>query len=245
MKTEGLERVLSFLLSSSSLLPDLAGKLFGLFPSEDLHVCYRTIEQTGNLWISSFFHLVGIATSLSSDSGGARELVDKRKASSDITIRSIAIGLLLMPGFVYLVALQEMIWHALHWSSMSLPQISVFVVAVLVFINFVLKRFSPRIGLSQNEILIIYIMLCTTLAFTAHDNMVCLMGVLAHGFWYATPENDWANLFHNHLPGWLVVDNAQAARDFYRGESILVEIRAQKTPDEVFEAVLKEVTSKA
>ncbi|UCG62612.1 MAG: adenylate kinase [Candidatus Zixiibacteriota bacterium] len=32
--------------------------------------------------------------------------------------------------------------------------------------------------------------------------------------------------------------------DFYRGESILVEIKAQKTPDEVFEAVLKEVSSK-
>ena len=112
---------------------------------------------------------MGFATSLSTGLGGARELIDKRKASSDITIRSIAIGLLLMPGFVYLVALQEMIWHALHWSSMSLPQISVFVVAVLVFINFILKRFSPKIGLSQNEILIIYIMLCTTLAFTARQ----------------------------------------------------------------------------
>ncbi len=32
--------------------------------------------------------------------------------------------------------------------------------------------------------------------------------------------------------------------DYYRAESILVEIRAQKPPDKVFEAVLKEVTSK-
>ena len=62
-------------------------------------------------------------------------------------------------------------------------------------------------------------MLSATFAFTAHDNMVCLMGVLAHGFWYATPENDWANLFHNHLPRWLVVDNPRAAADFYKGES--------------------------
>ena len=146
-------------------------------------------------------------------------MIDQGKTKPDITARSIIVGLLLMPGFVYLVALQEMIWHALHWSSMSLPQISVFVVAVLVFINFILKQIFRKELLGQNEILIIYIMLSATLAFTAHDNMVCLMGVLAHGFWFATPENDWANLFHNYLPRWLVVDNANAARDFYKGES--------------------------
>ena len=145
--------------------------------------------------------------------------INRQKKQPDITIRSIIIGLLLMPGLVYLVALQEMIWHALHWSSMSLPQIAIFIVAVLVFLNFILKKLFPSKGLSQNEILIIYIMVCTTLAFTAHDNMVCLMGVLTHGFWFATPENDWANLFHNDLPEWLVVDNANAARDFYKGES--------------------------
>jgi len=138
---------------------------------------------------------------------------------SDITVKSIVIGLLLMPGLVYLVALQEMIWHALHWSSMSLPQIAIFIVAILVFVNVILKKTRISKGLSQNEILVIYVMMCTTLAFTAHDNMVCLMGVLAHGFWYATPENDWANLFHNHLPDWLVVDNMDAAKDFYKGES--------------------------
>jgi len=144
---------------------------------------------------------------------------DNQKIKTDITARSIIIGLLLMPGFVYLVALQEMIWHSLHWSSMSLPQISVFVIAVLVFINFIFKRILHKDVLLQNEILIIYVMLSATLAFTAHDNMVCLMGVLAHGLWYATPENDWANLFHNYLPGSLVVNNSNAARDFYKGES--------------------------
>lgn len=149
----------------------------------------------------------------------AIELVNKRKTKSDITIKSIIIGLLLMPGFVYLVALQEMIWHSLHWSSMSLPQIAVFALAIMIFINFIVERLFRRRGLSQNEMLVIYIMLCTTLAFTAHDNMVCLMGVLSHATWFATPENDWANLFQQHLPEWLVVDGLNTARDFYKGES--------------------------
>lgn len=139
---------------------------------------------------------------------------------SDITTRAIIIGLLLMPVLSYLVALQEMIWHALHWSSMSLPQIAIFIVAILVFINFIASRFFPkRQLLSQNEILVIYVMICTTTAFIAHDNMICLMGVLAHGFWFATPENDWNNIFHGYLPDWLVLKNPDSIRDFYTGES--------------------------
>ena len=102
---------------------------------------------------------------------------------------------------------------------MSLPQLAVFVIAVLTFINFVLGKFLPKTRLSQNEILIIYIMICTTTAFTAHDNMVCLMGVLAHAVWFATPENDWANLFHGHLPEIFVINNPRVAEDFYKGES--------------------------
>ncbi|MGB9596065.1 MAG: DUF6785 family protein [Candidatus Poribacteria bacterium] len=140
--------------------------------------------------------------------------------NSDITIRAVIIGLLLMPILSYLVALQEMIWHSLHWSSMSLPQIAILFVAIFVFFNFITNRFFPKIKpLSQNEILVIYVMICTTTAFIAHDNMVCLMGVLAHGYWFATPENDWANIFHRYLPNWLVIKNPNSVKDFYTGGS--------------------------
>jgi hypothetical protein len=141
------------------------------------------------------------------------------KSHSDITTRSITIGLILMPCIVYLVALQEMIWHSLHWTSMSLPQLAIFIISVLIGINLILGKFIPTFKLSQNEILIIYVMICTTTAFTAHDNMVCLMGILAHAVWFATPENDWTNLFHGNLPEWLVINNADSARDFYKGDS--------------------------
>ena len=134
-------------------------------------------------------------------------------------MKAIIFGLLLMPLCVYLVALEEMIWHSLHWSSMSLPQVSVFFLFVLLMLNFLLKRYLPAISFSRGELLMIYVIISATLAFTAHDNMVCLMGVLAHGYEYATPENDWANLFHKYLPQWLVISNPKAAKAFYRGET--------------------------
>ncbi len=139
--------------------------------------------------------------------------------SDRISVKAILFGLLLMPLCVYLVALEEMIWHSLHWSSMSLPQLSVFFLFMLIVLNFLLRRFLPSLALSGSELLMIYVIISSTLAFTAHDNMVCLMGVLAHGYQYATPENDWANLFHKYLPEWLVVSHPKAAVDFYRGET--------------------------
>ncbi len=141
------------------------------------------------------------------------------KQRPTISIKAILIGLMLMPVTVYLAALEEMIWHSLHWTSMSLPQLSVFILIVLLGANHTLQAVFKRDFLSPMDLLTIYAMLSSSLAFTAHDNMVCLMGVLPHGFWFATPENDWANLFHQYLPEWLTIRHPAAVRDFYKGES--------------------------
>ncbi len=143
----------------------------------------------------------------------------KQAEASRISIKSILFGLLLMPLCAYLVALEEMIWHSLHWSSMSLPQLSIFFLFVLILINKSVGRLLKREPFSRSELLMVYTVISTTLAFTAHDNMVCLMGVLPHATFYATPENDWANLFHTHLPNWLVIRDPNAVKYFYTGES--------------------------
>ncbi|MFP6723376.1 MAG: DUF6785 family protein [Candidatus Poribacteria bacterium] len=142
-----------------------------------------------------------------------------RVQTARISIKSILFGLLLMPLCVYLVALEEMIWHSLHWSSMSLPQISVFFLFVLIIVNKIASRILCKELFSRSELLMIYVIISTTLAFTAHDNMVCLMGVLPHATFFATAENDWINLFYQYLPDWLVIRDDKTAYYFYKGES--------------------------
>ena len=142
-----------------------------------------------------------------------------RVQTARISIKSILFGLLLMPLCVYLVALEEMIWHSLHWSSMSLPQISVFFLFVLIVVNKIASRILCKELFSRSELLMIYVIISTTLAFTAHDNMVCLMGVLPHATFFATAENDWINLFYQYLPDWLVIRDDKTAYYFYKGES--------------------------
>ena len=103
-----------------------------------------------------------------------------------------------MPLCVYLVALEEMIWHSLHWTSMSLPQLSIFFLFVLILLNKVVGRILSREPFSQAELLVVYTTLSATTAFTAHDNLVYIMGIIPHAFFYATPENDWANFLRKN-----------------------------------------------
>ena len=51
-----------------------------------------------------------------------------------------------------------------------------------------------------------------------------LIPLLMSPFYFATAENDWADLFHQHLPSWMVVSNPKAVSYFYEklpdGEAI-------------------------
>lgn len=144
-------------------------------------------------------------------------MLKDKSIKSTVSIRSIAIGLILILINTYWIATIEMVWHSLHFTVASLPMNVVFILALLLWVNLLLKKYLPKWALSQSELLVIYVMLCITTAFSGHDNMVLLMGTLPHAFWFATPENDWAALFYQYLPKWLVVGDYEAARDFYEG----------------------------
>jgi len=49
--------------------------------------------------------------------------------------------------------------------------------------------------------------------------MQILPPVMNYGFWFATPENGWEELFWGHLPSWLVMSDNNIARGYYEGET--------------------------
>ncbi len=111
----------------------------------------------------------------------------------------------------------EMVWHGLHFSATSLPMNVIFILLILIPINLLLRKLNPKWMLTQAELLIIYIMLAITTSFIGHDNMVSLMGIIPHASWFATPENEWNQLFGLYLPKWLTVNDVRAAEYFYKG----------------------------
>ncbi len=135
-----------------------------------------------------------------------------------ISWKAVVFAVVLIPPNIYWIAVAEMVWTGLHFTAVSLPLNVIFILFWLIGYNAVARRISPRLAFSQKDLLVIYIILATSSAVAGYDSLVGLIGVMPHITWYATPENDWGNLFAGHLPPWLIITNREAVHDFYVGE---------------------------
>jgi hypothetical protein len=113
------------------------------------------------------------------------------------------------------------VWDSNRPTSLSLLFNVIFVLLILMGVNASLRRWLPRRAFSQTELLTIYAILCQGSAFAGRDMVQVLIPLLGNGSWYATPENEWAELFHRHLPHWLTVGDRAILRGFYEGDSTL------------------------
>jgi len=106
-----------------------------------------------------------------------------------------------------------------------LPIAVVFSVTVLILIvNVLLKKIKPGMELSAAELTIIWGMMLVASGIPSSGFMRYLIPLLVSPFYFATAENEWADLFHHHLPDWMVVSDAKAVLYFYEklpdGEAI-------------------------
>ncbi len=137
-----------------------------------------------------------------------------------ITFRAIIIGLILI--------LINSHWQTgmsstldIEITDLALFSNVVFILFALVLFNLLMRRFLPVHALWQGEMLTIYLMLATSTALNGTDMIKCLVSLVGNGSWYATLENDWDNLFGQHLPDWLTISDRQILRGYYDGESTL------------------------
>ena len=145
---------------------------------------------------------------------------DTRRQFS-VSLRSVLLGVLLIPINVYWVTVVEVKYYSMDGSCLPLFIEPVFILFVVTSLNFLLKRFAPRSALNQAELLIVYIMLVVSMTFAGHDTFQNLFGQISHAFWFATPENEWEQLFFRYIPSWLTVKDKNVLEGFYRGESTI------------------------
>ena len=143
------------------------------------------------------------------------------KPSSSVRWWSIAIGLILIPINCYWITYIELVQYSAQPTIVSLIFTVVFNVLVLIGFNRIFKRFLPRLALSQGELLVIYVMLSVASATAGHSMMEILVSTLGHAFWFATPENDWKDLFWRYIPRWLAVADKDVLSGYYEGDSTL------------------------
>ena len=148
-----------------------------------------------------------------------RQTKDRQKSNAGVTFRAVILGIILTPVNTYFI----MANHLRYWSALpttiSLIFNVIITLAVLITFNSLIQRFLPRFALRQGELLTIYVMLSISSAIAGHDMMQTVVPTIPNGFWFATPENEWKELFWRHLPRWLVADNILSLEDFYRGDT--------------------------
>ena len=83
--------------------------------------------------------------------------------------------------------------------------------------NAALGILSPRLALKRGELLVAYIMMIVASAIPTMGLSEYLLTIMTAGPYYATPENEWAQLILPWIPEWIAPQNAEAIKWFYEG----------------------------
>jgi hypothetical protein len=134
-----------------------------------------------------------------------------------ITLRAIALGALLIPLNGYWIVQLERVMYGPYPSTISLFANVVFVLFLLMALNFLLRRTLPRYAFSQGELLTIYTMLAISTGLAGLDGVSILNQIIPLGAWFGT-KNGWDG-FLNAFPDWLVVRDHDALRGHFLGNS--------------------------
>ena len=136
-----------------------------------------------------------------------------------VTFRAITLGLLLIPVNTYFIMANHLKFWSTLPTTMSLIYNVIITLMVLIPFNLLLKRFLPKFAFRQGELLTVFAMLSLSSAIAGHDMMQTVIPTISDGFWFATPENEWKQLFWRHIPAWLTSNDEASLKLFYDGES--------------------------
>ncbi len=139
--------------------------------------------------------------------------------ASVVTVRSLATGLVL--------AIILNIWvtygtYILHTSRMSVSHLPISALALFLFVTFlynpVARGISKRAAFTGRELALIFCILLISSLIPGKAFVSYFLTIISTPFYFAQPENQWADLFFPFLPEWLVASNQNNAMGwFYEG----------------------------
>ncbi|MEE2628386.1 MAG: DUF6785 family protein, partial [Candidatus Latescibacterota bacterium] len=124
-------------------------------------------------------------------------------------ILSIAIGVVAPYGIVF-----NYYWIGFNPSS---PGALFFFFVLTFMVNAIVAVLGRNVQLSKADLVMIYCMLLMAVTVPTWGLMFFLIGTLVYPFYYATPENNYVELFHDFIPSWMVPQDFQAIKDYYEG----------------------------
>ena len=142
----------------------------------------------------------------------------KQSKLPGLTLRVLLLALLIAPIACYLLMQMELVRHTFLTWTVPLSNV-IFILMVILALDYPIRWIASRAALRRDEMLALYVMLSLIITMAGGDIMQAVLSVLGHGFRFATLENEYKDLFWQHLPRWFTVSDTQALQGYYEGGS--------------------------
>ncbi len=135
-----------------------------------------------------------------------------------VTLRSFLIGIICISIICGIEAYNDYYANNTWLAAHHFPIAAVFFLTILVLgLNIFFNKTKIMPPLAPDELITIWCMMIVTASLPTLGFSAYLIPTLVGLTYFATPENEWIELFHNYIPNWLVVKDTNAAQYFYEG----------------------------
>ena len=147
-----------------------------------------------------------------------RTLPDANEISAYLTPRSLLVGSLLCTIIAIGAPYGRQIIKGTAMALTSATPAAFFLFFIfLLLVQPLLSACKQSWRLGHGELITVFIMMMVASAIPTKGVTGLLLPIITGTYYYASPENKWAELVHPHLPDWLVVKDLEAVRGFYEG----------------------------
>ena len=139
-----------------------------------------------------------------------------------VTGRALAVGLVCVAATVVFIHWAELVLGGERGHSAlantSIPVGAFFALAVVLACNAAVGLIAPRHALTQRELILVYILCASATVITSSGGVHFLVPTLTAPWYFATPENRWAE-FQPYIPRWFSPHDPAVIKPFYEGQA--------------------------
>ena len=123
--------------------------------------------------------------------------------------------LIILTCYWIISAENRVVWELTDFSIFPTVLFTFFFLAALTPI---LKRIFRNAAPTKRELAMTYIMVSVATALAGHDIVRQLVPMIANAGWFATPENEWSDIFFRFLPTWLTITDRKILQGYFEGD---------------------------
>ena len=143
---------------------------------------------------------------------------DNRKSSAlRFLFGTLVFGsiLIILTCYWIISAENRVVWELTDFSIFPTVLFTFFLLAL---INPLLKKVFRGFAPTARELALTYTMVSVATALAGHDIVRQLVPMIANAGWFATPENEWSDLFFRFMPTWLTVTDRRILQGYFEGD---------------------------